>query len=250
MRVSRLFVRENLTIGETLRLDADRAHYLRSVLRIRAGQICHIFNGRGGVFSATVLAISKRQVLLDLNAFMDDDRESPLQTHLGIGIVRSSAMDESLGHATELGATHITPLQCEYSQLGQRQSAKKRMNRWQQVIISAAEQCGRNKLPELHPITPLETWYTKAEYRLVAHPGVEGPISCSDTPTSVALAVGPEGGFSPGELEQLEARGFNSIGLGPRILRTPTAALAMLAVAQSLWGDVDSSRQLRDQSSI
>ena len=124
MRISRLFVRENLTIGETLRLDADRAHYLRSVLRIRAGQICHIFNGRGGVFSATVLAISKRQVLLDLNAFMDDDRESPLQTHLGIGIVRSSAMDESLGHATELGATHITPLQCEYSQLGQRQNAR------------------------------------------------------------------------------------------------------------------------------
>ncbi|MEM7365885.1 MAG: 16S rRNA (uracil(1498)-N(3))-methyltransferase, partial [Pseudomonadota bacterium] len=250
MRISRLFVRENLTVGDTLSLDADRAHYLRSVLRMRVGQVCHLFNGRGGAFSATVVAISKREVLLDLTAFMDDDRESPLQTHLGIGLVRSSAMDESLGHATELGATHITPLQCEYSQLGQRQNTDKRMDRWQQVIISAAEQCGRNQLPELHPITPLETWSTEAEYRLVAHPGVAGPISRSDTPTSIALAVGPEGGFSAGELEQLTARGFHSIGLGPRILRTPTAALAMLTVSQSLWGDVDTSRTSRDQSSI
>ena len=241
MRINRLFVREDLKVGSGLDLEGYRAHYLRSVLRGRPGQVCHVFNGLGGEFVATIVSVSRNSIHLDLTAFLENDRESPLETHVGIGIVRSSAMDESLSHATELGATIITPLHCAYSQHNQR-SLEKRVDHWHQIIISAAEQCGRNRLPRLAPVTPVNTWQVEAEHRLIAHPGHGSPILPARTPARVALAIGPEGGFNHDELALLTDGGFSIVNLGPRVLRTPTAVLSLLALTQSRWGDMDAAR--------
>lgn len=251
MRISRLFVPSSLAVGTSVSLTKDRAHYLRSVLRGRAGQTCHVFNGEGGEYVATIADINRHEVILDITRYLDNHRESQLHTHLGIGVVRSSAMDEALGHATELGATLITPLHCDFSQMSQRGNQAKRVEHWHQVIVSAAEQCGRNRLPELTPVTPVDGWDTTgADLRLFAHPETKTSLPQADQPHHVAIAIGPEGGFSPDEVDCLLDHGFSTVDLGPRILRTQTAVLSLLTQAQSRWGDMGSTGGERSKPAV
>ena len=148
-------------------------------------------------------------------------------------------MDWAIQKATELGVGEITPIvseRCEVRLKDER--ADKRLAHWRQVAISACEQCGRSVLPLIHPPLTLAEWQThvQAELKLVLHP-VAAPLESHARPQSLAFLIGPEGGLSEAEVEQARAAGFHAARLGPRVLRTETAPVVALAVAQQLWGD-------------
>jgi 16S rRNA (uracil1498-N3)-methyltransferase len=150
-------------------------------------------------------------------------------------------MDWVVQKATELGVNAIAPLLSERTEIRlNADRAEKKLRHWQQIIGSACEQCGRNRLPELLPPQPLPQWLpgVGADLRLVLHPDAANAVPGSSPPASVALLVGPEGGFSPAEIAAATQVGFSALQLGPRILRTETAPLAALAILQARWGDM------------
>lgn len=239
MRVSRFYCNQPLASGE-LGLDGDLAHYISRVLRLGAGAPVQLFNGSGQEWPGTVLEAGKRQVRLRLDQPLDGQPESPLHTHLGQVMSRGERMDWAIQKAVELGVNEITPLlseRCEVKLQGER--ADKRQSHWQQVAISACEQCGRSRVPVVHAPQPLEAWLDglAAELKLVLHHRTEQSLISLDKPASLALLIGPEGGLSSGEIAQAETRGFIAASFGPRVLRTETAPVVALSVCQHLWGD-------------
>ena len=150
-------------------------------------------------------------------------------------------MDWVVQKATELGAYSLTPLFTERTEVklaGER--ADKKIRHWQQVATSACEQCGRNRLPVINSLQPLHSWLmaTEAERKFVLHHRSDTATTASNKPTSVALLVGPEGGLSAEEINAAEQAGYQSLRLGPRVLRTETAPLAAIAILQARWGDM------------
>jgi 16S rRNA (uracil1498-N3)-methyltransferase len=150
-------------------------------------------------------------------------------------------MDWVVQKATELGVCALTPLFTERTEVklaGER--AIKKNYHWQQVAISACEQCGRNRLPVIHPVQNLHNWLatSNAQRKFVLHHRAGSIGGASESPTSVALLVGPEGGLSDDEIEAAERAGYQSLRLGPRVLRTETAPLAAIAILQAHWGDM------------
>jgi 16S rRNA (uracil1498-N3)-methyltransferase len=241
MRISRLYLPLPLQSGETVSLDEDSAHYLRSVLRLKPGADLVVFNGEGGEFPARVLEAHREGVRLDLGERRERESESPLFTHLGLGISRGERMDLAIQKAVELGVSQLTPLFTEHCvvQLDAAKQAQ-RLKHWQGVVRSACEQCGRNRLPLISSPAHLDAWIgAQTGARLLLHP--VGGVSLSDLPRpdgAITLLSGPEGGFSEREREAAIAAGFTALRLGPRVLRTETAALAALAAIQTLWGDL------------
>ena len=168
-------------------------------------------------------------------------RESGLTIELGQVMSRGERMDYAVQKATELGVTRIVPLfseRCEVKLSSERQD--KRQQHWQQVAISACEQSGRSRVPEIAQPQPLSQWLTQCHsaLKLVLHPDAAMPLAQRQAPASVALLIGPEGGLGDQEIAQARAAGFDSLQLGPRVLRTETAPVAALAVLQYLWGDL------------
>jgi 16S rRNA (uracil1498-N3)-methyltransferase len=147
-------------------------------------------------------------------------------------------MDWAIQKATELGVTQITPIvseRCEVRLNDER--ADKRLAHWRQIAISACEQCGRSVLPVIHPPMSLRDWLpVEADLKLVLHP-VAAPLTSHARPQTLAFLIGPEGGLSESEVEQAANQGFQPARLGPRVLRTETAPVVALSVAQQLWGD-------------
>lgn len=242
MPVSRFYCPCRLGPGQTLDLPPDAAHHAAKVLRMETGHKVTLFNGEGGEYAATITHISKNGVTVKTTGFHEREAESPLAVTLAQAISSGDKMDYTLQKAVELGITHIQPLaseRCVVKLSGER--AEKRVRHWQQVVISACEQSGRNRVPEVAPIQPLIHWLgslpPEAQHLMLA-PGA--PHSLRDLPapsTPVTLLIGPEGGLSPAEIRAAENSGFTSVRLGPRVLRTETAALTALAAMQTLWGD-------------
>ena len=165
--------------------------------------------------------------------------ESPLAIHLGQGLSRGERMDWAIQKATELGVSEITPIMSERCEVRLKdERAEKRLSHWRQVAISACEQCGRSRVPVIHPPVLLSDWIktTEADLKLVLHP-VSEPLASHAKPGRLAFLIGPEGGLTDNEIEQAQASGFQPARLGPRVLRTETAPVVALAVAQQLWGD-------------
>ena len=241
MRVSRLFLPISLQPGELLSLDNDSAHYLRSVLRLKKGDALTVFDGQGCEFPSTLTEMHREFVHIQLGAAHELDLESPLKTHLGLGVSRSERMDFAIQKAVELGVTEITPLFTERSVVQLDDSRQKqRVRHWQKIVQSACEQCGRNRLPLVHPPLKLATWIESSEgLRLVLHPHGGKCLHELERPNHlVTLLSGPEGGFSESERGWALRKGFIPLRLGPRILRSETAALAALSSIQTLWGDL------------
>jgi len=209
-------------------------------LRKAEGAQVEVFNGDGAQYSATIISSSKSAVTIQVESEEQISKESPLAIHIGLAISKGDRMDYAIRKIVELGGNKITPLitqRCEVRLSKERM--EKRLKHWQAIVISACEQCGRNRIPELHETVRLEHWLgaVDEQARLIFQPG--GNASLADRPAreSVALLVGPEGGFKSLEVEQAQQAGFDSIMLGPRILRTETAPLAAISVLQYLWGD-------------
>jgi 16S rRNA (uracil1498-N3)-methyltransferase len=244
MSRTRLFTESNLGPGAEITLSGDAARYLGRVLRLRQDDEVTVFNGEGGEYEATVVSLAKSSVTLRTGNFVDREAESPLSIHLLQGLARGERMDLVVQKATELGVGRITPLVTEYGVVrldGQR--ARKRTAHWRGVATSACEQCGRNRLPVIDEPIGFREWLganpAQDSTRLILRPGT-GRLLASELieSTSLVLLIGPEGGFSDAEYELAELTGFEPIGLGPRILRTETAALAALAALQALRGDM------------
>ena len=220
MRVTRVHVDAPLSAGMRLALPAEAATYLSRVLRLQPGDDCVLFNGDGFDYPARLLVAGKRGTDVEILDARPVDNESPLRIVLLQGIARGEKMDWILQKATELGVAAFVPVSSERSEvrLGDEARAGKRLAHWQGVVASACGQCGRARVP-----------------------GVAAPQALADlAPPSgeCVLAVGPEGGWSPRDREQLVAAGFAGLRLGPRVLRTETAGIAAIAALQARFGDL------------
>lgn len=238
MRLSRFFIDAPLSLGQH-ELPEAQAHYIGRVLRHAAGDAVQLFDGSGQEFLGELTEVSKKAVRVELREQFAGQAESSLQVHLGQGLSRGERMDWAIQKATELGASEITPIvseRCEVRLKDER--ADKRLAHWRQVAISACEQCGRSVLPVIHAPQTLAEWQAgvQAELKLVLHP-VAAPLESHAKPRTLAFLIGPEGGLTDAEVEQAKAAGFHAARLGPRVLRTETAPVVALAVAQQLWGD-------------
>jgi 16S rRNA (uracil1498-N3)-methyltransferase len=238
MRLSRFFTDTPLSIGD-FELPEAQAHYISRVLRMGEGDAVQLFDGSGQEFRGSLLEVGKKRVSVQLTESFPGQTESPLHIHLGQGLSRGERMDWAIQKATELGVNEITPIfsdRCEVRLKDER--ADKRLLHWRQVAISACEQCGRSTVPVIHPPLLLADWLKQAEadLKLVLHPVAE-PMVSHAKPASLAFLIGPEGGLTDGEVETAQDAGFHAARLGPRVLRTETAPVVALAVAQQLWGD-------------
>lgn len=238
MRLSRFFINAPLALGE-VELPETIAHYMGRVLRLPQGANVQLFDGSGFEFLGTISEITKKKLIVTLSEQIIGLAESPLHTHLGQGLARGEKMDFVIQKATELGVNEITPLvteRCEVRLSDER--ADKRIAHWQQVAISACEQSGRTKIPVIHAPILLDEWvaHVQADLKLMLHPVAES-IESYQKPASLALLIGPEGGFSDKEITRAQQHAFQSIRLGHRVLRTETAPIVALALAQQLWGD-------------
>lgn len=241
---SRLHISESVDLNATVELDADKARYLSRVLRLRVGDVVAVFDGLGSEFSATITAIGKSSCTLRVNAKTESTAESSLRVHLVQGISRGERMDFVVQKATELGVKRISPVLTEFGVVKlDAARAEKRRDHWQKVAASACEQSGRVRLPLIDTPVPLKHWFgnkpAQVDTEIILKPGAPTPLVRIDGPeTKVCVLVGPEGGFSDIEFEDAEIAGFRPVSLGPRVLRTETAAVAALAVLQALWGDL------------
>jgi len=249
MASTRLFVNDTLDSGTELRLGREQTHYLGRVLRLNDGDALTVFNGDNGEFVARIVSLGKNDAVIRIEATLEVETESPLKIHLVQGISRGERMDFVVQKATELGVKRITPVLTEYGVVKLDPSrATKRCDHWQGVANSACEQSGRIRPPLIDTPVDLNSWFgagaKEADTDLILRPGATVALSSITAPvTKVCLLIGPEGGFSETEYEDATITGFAAVSLGPRVLRTETAALTAIAVAQTLWGDFRAADQ-------
>lgn len=215
------------------------------VLRLEAGAAVIVFDGHGFERDAVIARVAKSGVVLKVGAPRAVDRESPLAVMLAQGMSSGERMDYTVQKAVELGAAGIQPLATSRSVVRlDAERAQKRIAHWQAVVIAACEQCGRNSVPQVLPVMSFYDWLAReagqetTTLRLLLSPAA--PATLRDLPRppgAVTLLAGPEGGLSPQEQRDAQTAGFAPVRLGPRVLRTETAALAALSAMQTLWGD-------------
>jgi len=247
MRLTRCFVQAALAGQSQLTLPEGPSTHIARVLRLRAGAALTLFDGRGGEFEATILAVEKRGVRVQLGAHHAIEREASVAVRLLQCVIRAERMDFIVQKATELGVAAIVPVQSRHGVVRLDESAMERRQRhWQAVAIGACEQCGRNRIPELHTPVSFEAACaagTGAHARVLLDPTGTGRLAQalgSQIPeplTDLSVLVGPEGGFGEDEIALARDHGFLICSLGPRVLRAETAPIAALAVIQALLGD-------------
>lgn len=231
---------DSLTSGQSLVLPPKAFQHLIKVLRLQSGAALEIFNGRGLRFAATLGNVSKKQAWIDIGERREATPESPLHTHMGLVLSKGDRFDYALQKATELGVTSITPLTSEHCDVRLKEDRReKKMAHWQGILESACEQCYRDTVPILYPIRPLTDWVDMqdSDLQLVLHTAARQPAWPESPPQSVSFLIGPEGGLSDAELTLAHQNGFINWQLGPRVLRTETAPIAVLSILQLQWGD-------------
>ena len=242
MRIHRIYTNRELKPGGDILLERRSAHYLSGVLRVRAGQRVVLFNGDGHDYAADVEQAGKKEFALTVVSRLPAAPEPGLEITVVQAIGRGERMDQTLQKCTELGASAFQPLISE--RVGVRIKPEKldgRVKHWQAVVVSACEQSGRAVVPPVHHPVTLGDWLEQGEGLLLAlAPGAELPLARIDPGSHrrIAVVTGPEGGFSDDELARMKARECRLVGLGPRILRTETAAPAAVSILQSRFGDL------------
>ncbi len=240
MRIPRIYTPQDLNIDQNLTLEESASRHIAKVLRMTSGRELTLFNGQGGEYTAIIQDVGKKVTQVKITEHNNIMRESSLHSHLAIGLSRGDRMDWVLQKACELGVTQISPLFTERTEVklaGPR--LEKKQQHWQQILISACEQCQRNILPTLNSPQPLNQFLEQApagEKWVLHHRDSKG-LDASQEVSQACLLIGPEGGLSDTEIEQAKTAGFAPLTLGPRIMRTETAPLAALSLLQHLWGD-------------
>lgn len=243
MRTIRIHVDQPLAVAAQLDLPPQAGEHVARVLRMAAGDPLTLFNGDGMDYPATILAVGKRDVTVQVHATLAPANESPLRLTLAQGVARGEKMDLIMQKATELGVARIVPLLTERSEVKlDAARAEKRLVHWRAVVASACEQSGRACLPEVAPAQPLQAWLgglaDDGALRLALLPdGTRQARTLRFDGAGGLLVVGPEGGLGERDVVALREAGFAGLQLGPRILRTETAGLAAIAALQALHGD-------------
>lgn len=250
MRIPRLYINQLLTENSTVVLGQESSHYLCKVLRVKADRQLVLFNGylsdagESGEYQATLIEADKKACVVEIKKFIETQSESPLKLELACCLIKNDRMDWLLQKATELGVTKISPLFSEFTDVKlSAERIDKKQRHWQQIVISACEQSGRTQVPIVNSPVSLSDWLVqdKSEGRYVLHPYNAKPFVFDNTLRSVtktvSLLVGPEGGLSDQEVNEAHANQFQSVLLGPRILRAETAPLVALSILQSQLGD-------------
>jgi len=229
------------SVGLTVPLPAAAAHHAVRVVRLGVGDALTLFDGTGGEYAATLTRVDRNDVEARIESFDPVERESPLPVTLAQAIVANDAMDYAVRKATELGVAAIQPIVTERSApLPAGERGDKRLAHWMGVAAAACEQCGRNRIPLLAPPAAWNDWLAAwSGTGILLVPGSAGTLATLSRPQPpVALAIGPEGGFAPREVDAARKAGFAAVSFGPRVLRSETAAAAGLAAMQTLWGDL------------
>ena len=229
-------------VGSEYALPDTVAHHALRVLRLAVGDRVTLFTGGGGEFAATLTRADKRDAMVRIDAFDSVERESSLAVTLVQGIAANDAMDHAMRRSVELGAAVIQPvLTTRSARMPDGERGAKRLAHWRQIVVAACEQCGRNRVPDVHEAVALERWLdarNSAEAGLVLSPIANASIADVPQPRgALDLLIGPEGGFAPDEIARAQRAVMTAVRLGPRVLRTETAALAALATINALWGD-------------
>ena len=239
MRVIRCFVEAPLAAGARIALPEGAAGHLARVLRLGAGDACVLFNGDGRDYDARIVSAGRKAVEVEIEGMREVRNESTLRIVLVQGIARGEKMDLILQKATELGVAGVVPVHGERGEVrldGER--ADKRLRHWRSVVASACEQSGRARVPEVAgPRSLADALADLPSTRLLLDPEATQPLPSNIPSGGCALAIGPEGGWSPQDIATLQAAGFIGARLGPRVLRTETAGLAAIAALQMLAGD-------------
>ncbi|WP_394174222.1 16S rRNA (uracil(1498)-N(3))-methyltransferase [Thalassotalea litorea] len=245
---TRIYLPENLLSGATLALSEDAFGHVVRVLRLTEGDCIGVFNGDGHDYLATLTNVSKKRASIQIHESIPVDNESPLQLHLGQVISRGDRMDFTLQKSVELGVREITPLfseRCGVKLSGERR--QKRVAQWQKIVIAACEQSGRAFVPKVNDAIYLGEFlkqqnkalkinlHPRAKHSIINLP-MEDLAAIHDN--QVRLLIGPEGGLSDAEIEQAEQWGYTDVLLGPRVLRTETAALTAITALQCRFGDL------------
>ncbi|WP_024850436.1 16S rRNA (uracil(1498)-N(3))-methyltransferase [Hydrogenovibrio kuenenii] len=243
MRVSRFYLPEAFTEGATLSLTKEQAHYALTVLRLKHERPVELFDGKGTQAQATLIHTSRRTADVLINSVETPNTESPLKTVLLQGISKGDRMDFTIQKCVELGITDIQPLwtqHCDVKLQGDKLSKKEQ--HWQEIAINACEQSNRNVVPTILPSLSLDDWFKQNPKiaGLVLDPYASQSLNTLEdslAKQTLHLLVGPEGGLTDDEVKNAQQHGMTPITLGPRILRTETAGMAVLSILQAKWGD-------------
>ncbi len=247
MPQNRFYCPEKLELGAIVNLPESAAIHAARVLRMVVGDQAILFNGDGHDYTCDLTLVKKNEVLAKVNSSIAINNESPLNITLLQGISSGDRMDYTIQKAVELGVNYIQPIATERSlvKLNQERAAK-RLAHWQNVVHSACEQSGRAVVPQIAEPKSLIHWLAENPHqnqcRILLNPIGAKRLAQLEKPNletshEIQLLIGAEGGLSPNEIEAASKNGFQSIILGPRILRTETAALAAIASMHSVWGD-------------
>lgn len=242
MRTIRIYQQGHYGVGELVELSATASQHVGVVLRMQPADELTLFCGDNREFSARVASVHKKKVIVMITAVKDANRESNRLIHLAQAISKGDRMEWVIQKAVELGVTSITPLFTAHCvvKLDAERLAKKQAQ-WQAIAIAACEQSGRNQLPIVHPACSLNEYLQAcdATTKLVLHPlAAKSWRDYLFATGDIALLIGPEGGLSDDEIDVAQAHHFQSLCLGPRILRTETAAITALSVLQAVAGDL------------
>ena len=242
MRVPRIYQQSTFTIGQSVALDDEAAGHVGRVLRMTSGEQVSLFNGDGNDYLAEIVSASKKNVEVKVLSCEANNSESPLNLHLGQVISRGDRMDFTIQKSVELGVNTITPLfseRCGVKLTGER--LEKKIQQWQKIVISACEQSGRSVVPVVRPAMQLADWCAEPSdaVKLNLHPRASHGVNGLTLPNNrVRLVIGPEGGLSATEIAMTEEHQFTDVLLGPRVLRTETAALTTISALQLKFGDI------------
>jgi 16S rRNA (uracil1498-N3)-methyltransferase len=240
--IARFYCPFPLAPGAIVELPPEAAHHATRVLRLSEGDFVELFDGRGGEWRGR-LRYSGKTVTVALEFFVAEDREAPLRVTIAQALPAADKMDWIIQKGVELGAVEFRPLIARRSVIrlsGERM--QRRVNHWQNVAVAACEQCRRNRVPRVAAPVDLPQFLGEAaaqnDIRLIMAPGADLRLAQMSRPAGgVTLLIGPEGGFEDGELAAAASAGFRGLSLGPRVLRTETAAMAALSAMMALWGD-------------
>ena len=241
MRIPRIYHSSSIPLNQSFNLDDEAANHVGRVLRMPIDSELILFNGDGFNYPATITAADKKRITVIAQKQLENPVESSLNIHLGQAISRGDRMDFAIQKAVELGVAEITPLfteRCGVKLEGER--LLKRTQQWQKIVISACEQSGRSIVPIVHPAVSLTSWLAQdtKELKLTLHPRAKDTIKTLAAVKDIRLVIGPEGGFTDEEIALTTQADFKSILLGPRILRTETAALVTISALQLQFGDL------------
>lgn len=243
-REPRIYFPQPLRPDERYTLTGDQHRHIARVLRLKAGAPLTLFDGRGGEYGAVIEEVNRADSSLRTGEFRDVDNESPLRVRLAQGVGRGERTDYAIQKAVELGVTSIVPLLTRRGVVRlDAERAQRRLAHWHGIIVHACQQCGRNRLPELCSVVALDDWmrgYECGGLDLILDPISGASVNALEYRDGlITLLVGPEGGLDSKEREAAFAAGFRGITLGPRTLRTETAAVAGMTAIQLRWGDLE-----------